>query len=279
MANPAVNPLFKHFRQPSIYLKLPSGGQFYPDGAIDYPVTGEIPVYPMTVKDELTLKTPDALLNGAGMAEIISSCCPNIKNPWAVPIVDVDAIFIAIRLASYGAGMDITTTCPHCKERNEYTVDLRGLLDRVKVADYSAGTTVNNLLFKFKPQKYEALNKNNIIAFEENRLVNTIVNSDLPEDEKARQFKENFKRIAELNISTVVDCIASITTEDGTVVTDPSNIKEFLDNCDRSTYEQVKAAIDAIIVTNRLDPMSLTCDECHTDYTTQLTFDQANFFG
>ena len=134
MSNPATNPLFKHFRQPAIYLKLPSGGKFYPPGAINFPPTGEIPVYPLTVKDELTLKTPDALMNGQGMAEIIKSCCPNIIDPWSMPIVDVDAVFIGIRLASYGPGMDITTTCPHCKERNEYTVDLRTVLDRVKVA-------------------------------------------------------------------------------------------------------------------------------------------------
>ena len=133
--------------------------------------------------------------------------------------------------------------------------------------------------FKFKPQMYAALNKSNIIAFEENRLVNTIVNSDMPEEEKARQFKENFKRIAELNISTVVDCIEGIQTEDGTVVTDPENIREFLDNCDKKVYDEIKAAIDEIIVFNRLDPMDLVCDECHKEYTSQLTFEQANFFG
>ncbi len=51
MANPANNPLFKHFRQPAIYLKLPGQGRFWPEDAIDIPPTGEIPVYPMTVKD------------------------------------------------------------------------------------------------------------------------------------------------------------------------------------------------------------------------------------
>lgn len=279
MANPANNPLFKHFRQPSIYLKLPSNGQFYANGSINFPTTGEIPVYPMTVKDELTLKTPDALMNGQGMAEIIKSCCPNITNPWDVPIVDVDAIFIAIRLASYGSGMDITTTCPHCQAKNEYTVDLRSLLDRLKTADYTKPAVINGLTFYFKPQRYEALNKNNLIAFEEHRLVNSIVNSTLPEEEKARQFKENFKRIAELNISTVVDCINYIQTEDGTVVNDANNIREFLDNCDRKTYDEVKAAIDSIIIDNRLDPLNLTCDECHKEYNSQLTFDQSNFFG
>jgi len=29
-----TNPLKQYFRRPAIYLKLPSGGNFYPDGAI-----------------------------------------------------------------------------------------------------------------------------------------------------------------------------------------------------------------------------------------------------
>ena len=73
MANPAINPLSGHFRQPAIYLKLPSRGHFYPDNGIDLPVTGDIPVYPMTVRDELTLKTPDALMNGVGVINVIKS--------------------------------------------------------------------------------------------------------------------------------------------------------------------------------------------------------------
>ena len=110
MVNPN-NPLAKHFRQPAIYLKLPSQGKFYPPDGIELSITGELAVYPMTVKDELTLKTPDALMNGEGMADVIRSCCPGIKDPWTIPSVDLDVIFIAIRLASYGKGMDISATC------------------------------------------------------------------------------------------------------------------------------------------------------------------------
>mgnify|MGYP003705654645 CR=1 FL=1 len=108
------NPLSKHFRQPSIYIKLPSKGRFWPENTLELPLNGEIPVYPMTVKDELTLRTPDALLNGTGMVDVIKSCCPNIKDPWAMPAVDVDPVFIAIRLASYGPTMELNTTCTNC---------------------------------------------------------------------------------------------------------------------------------------------------------------------
>ena len=104
------NPLAKHFRQPVIYLKLPSGGAYWPDGSIDLPLNNEIPVLAMSTKDEIVLKTPDALLNGQGVVNVIQSCCPNIKDAWKMPSVDVDATIIAIRIASYGNQMDFTTT-------------------------------------------------------------------------------------------------------------------------------------------------------------------------
>ena len=35
------NPLAGWFRQPKIYVKLPSNGEFYPAGALDVSTTGE----------------------------------------------------------------------------------------------------------------------------------------------------------------------------------------------------------------------------------------------
>ena len=76
------NPLSQYFRQPSIYVKLPSGGQHYADGAIDMPANGELPVYPMTAIDEITYRTPDALFNGNAVTNVIKSCVPAIRDPW-----------------------------------------------------------------------------------------------------------------------------------------------------------------------------------------------------
>ena len=46
-----MNPLSQFFRQPSIYIKLPSQGNYYPEGAIEMPQNGELPVLPMTAID------------------------------------------------------------------------------------------------------------------------------------------------------------------------------------------------------------------------------------
>jgi len=58
----ATNPLQQYFRQPKIYIKLPSGGVFNKLGSLQGDVTN-MPVYGMTGMDEIIMKTPDALMS------------------------------------------------------------------------------------------------------------------------------------------------------------------------------------------------------------------------
>ena len=278
MAVAANNPLFKHFRQPALYLKLPSQGRFWPDAAIDLPVTGEIPVYPMTVKDEITLKTPDALMNGVGVIETIQSCCPNIKDAWKMPIIDLDAVLIAMRLASYGHDMDITTTCRNCSSENDNTVDLRMVLDRLQIPEFQS-ERIENLTFKFKPQAFEHNNKINLIQYEQQRLIDAVTNSSLSDEEKKAQFDEIFPRLTDLSVTTVVNNIESITLDDGSQVVEEHYIKEFLFNCERGVYTEIKNKIDNIIKQLQIEPMEIACSECQTVYQADLNFNQTNFFG
>ena len=96
-----TNPLKKYYRQVKQFVKLPSGYKFYPEGAIEVPESGEVAVYPMTAKDEMLLKTPDALLNGEATVAVIQSCIPAIKNAWVMPSIDCDAALMTIRMATY----------------------------------------------------------------------------------------------------------------------------------------------------------------------------------
>lgn len=279
VVNP-INPLAKHFRQPAIYLKLPSQGRYYPPNGIDLSISGDIPIFPMTVKDELTLKTPDALVSGAGMVEVLKSCCPSIKDPLSIPSVDLDAIFIALRLASYGEGMDITTTCPHCKDESEHTVNLTNLLDNLNPADYNESLSVDGLIVKFKPQTYKDINKINLVTFEQQKLISNIVSADIADDEKKRLFDESFRRITDLNVEVIIDSIDNIFV-DGQLVNDSSMIKEFLDNCSRQTYQEIKNKIQSLAEKNSVKPIELTCasEECGKPYTSPLEFDNSNFFA
>jgi len=118
------NPLAGFFRQPKIYVSLPSKGKFYSQGALDRSENGQYAVYAMTAKDELMFKTPDALLSGQSTVELIKSCMPAILDPWKMPSIDIDFALIAIRIATYGNKMEVNTQCPHCNADNNYDVDL-----------------------------------------------------------------------------------------------------------------------------------------------------------
>jgi hypothetical protein len=233
----------------------------------------------MTIKDEILLKTPDALMNGEGMAAMIASCCPGIKDIWSIPLVDLDPILIAIRLASYGHGMDMTSSCSHCQTDNEHTIDLRTVLDKLTpIKKYNEVNVFNKLAFKIKPQTYKDLNRVGLISFEQQKLVDAITNSDLSEEEKKTRFKEAFDKLTDLNINTVVSCIDSITTEDGITVNDPVLITDFLKQTDRATYDAVKKLIEDTVGANKLEPVELECNECHKQYKVNLEFNQTSFF-
>ena len=62
MAEQIQNPLSAYFRAPKMYTTIPSGGRFYGPEILESTDNNEYPVFPMTTKDELMLKNPDALL-------------------------------------------------------------------------------------------------------------------------------------------------------------------------------------------------------------------------
>ena len=123
-----TNPLNKYFRQPAIYVSLPSGSN-YSHQVVTPTETGELGVMPMTAKDEIRFKTPDALMNGQGVVDVIQSCVPNIKNAWEIKSYDLDTILVAIRIATYGETMEINFTVPVANEKVAHTINLPAILD------------------------------------------------------------------------------------------------------------------------------------------------------
>jgi hypothetical protein len=273
-----TNPLNNYFRQPAVYIKLPSGGEFYPEGALDMPVTGEIPVYPMTVRDEIALKTPDALMNGAGVVQMIASCCPNIRDPWAMPATDIDAVFVAIRIASSGADMTVDTECPHCKTRQEQQVNLTALLDQVPAADFTQPLALGDLTLHFQPQSYQQLNRVSLNNYEQARVMQQLDNPDLDETSKKTVFTDYLARLTELNIDSLSNFVHSVTLPDGTQVTEHQHIVEFLTNSPKAQYRAVKQHIDQLVQRHQLPKLNFTCENCEEIYSTDLVLDQSNFF-
>ena len=273
------NPLAKHFRQPAIYIKLPSNGKFWPEGALELPVTGEIPIYPMTARDEITLRTPDALLNGQGVVDIIQSCCPNIKNAWLMPSIDVDALLLNIRIASYGANMDFDTDCPACKDESNFTLDISTLVGQIAMPDYTTLLEFDGLKIRLRPQPYFEINKTNQLTFTEQQILRTINDSTLSDDEKKTKTDEYLQRLIDLNINICANSTQEIITEDGTVVDNSDFIKEYYNMADYKVMRQIQERLADINKQASIKPIHVTCKSCTHEYDIPLNFDYANFFA
>lgn len=273
-----VNPLAGHFRRPSIYFKLPSKGKFWADGKLELPVSGDIPVYPMTNADEITLKTPDALMNGAGIVSVIQSCCPNIRDAWEMPSVDVDAVLIAIRIASYGTNMAITAKCPSCNEEHDYDINLSMLLDKVKCPNFDAPIAFDGLKIKMRPQKYFNVTKTSITQFEEQKIMQALADTTIDDEVRNTRIKHSMLTLLELNDNLLVSGTEYIEIEDGTQVSNPDYIKEFYKNANGQVVKNIEARLNEISKESAIPASSVTCGSCSHVYDIPVEFDYSRFF-
>ena len=84
---------------------------------------GSLPIRAMTARDELMLKSPDALLNGDSLVHIISSCVPDIIDPKKVYAPDIEAIILGIFFASYGKTIDFKRKVIELMHKKGYALD------------------------------------------------------------------------------------------------------------------------------------------------------------
>lgn len=271
------NPLVKFFRQPAIYIRLPSGGKGWEPGSIDMPPNGEIPVLPMTAIDEITYRTPDALFNGEAVVSVIQSCIPNIKNAWSVPSIDLDTILVAIRIASSGHTLDIGSQCPACQEEHDFEMDLRNILDQVRTPAYDKELVQGDLKFYFRPLSYKEITENSLMQFENQRLIQAMDGIDENEPNRVQKINQVMQKLVSLTVSAMSQSIIEIRTGDA-IVSDRGYIEEFLNNCDRSVFNTVKDYVVKLREESEIKPLSIKCPGCGHEYKQEFTLDLANFF-
>lgn len=283
---PQGNPLAKHLRQPKIYIRLPSQGKYWPKNSIDIPETGEFPVFAMTARDEILFKTPDALLNGQATVDVIQSCIPNIKDAWQTPSVDLDTILIAIRMATFGESIDMTTKVPGTTIEKDFSFNLQTLYDRYLNVTFEDTFQIEGFAVQIKPVSYKVSTQQAIKAFEEQRIF-SIVNNDTYDDAtKLKRFQDSFQKLTTINLNILIDSVVAIQPDgDDVAVTEPRYIREFLENCESKTFNQIQDHIKAQKEKFSLQPVEVAATEEEIEagapekYSVPITFDQSNFFG
>jgi hypothetical protein len=279
------NPLTKFMRQPKIYISLPSEGKYWPPGSIEIPENEQLAVYSMTAKDEMLFKTPDALMNGQAVVDVIQSCIPGIKNAWHTPSIDMDMILVAIRIATYGEKMTVTATVPEINEEEEYDIDLHQFVDKVSSNSWVEQIPVaDDLILFVRPLTYRHLTNIGIKSFETNKIIQVASNQDLSEKQKLQLVNDSFKVLSDLTTDMMVGTIFKIKTDEGDV-TETRYIKEFIENADKSMFDLVQKHINDLKEHNEIKPITITTSleqqqaGAPITFEVPINFDHATFFA
>jgi hypothetical protein len=272
------NPLQKYFRQPAIYTRLPSEGNFWPPGSIELSANGELAVYPMTARDELIYKTPDALMNGQSTVDVIQSCIPQIRDAWQCPAIDLDAILVAIRIASNGNSIDFEVTCPKCSEKSDYTNDLTATLGQIKSPDFGDPVVISGLEIYLKPQNYHDMTQANLKVYQEQKMLMAVNDSTLSDEDKIKKFTEMFRELTDLTVQGMAKNIRAIKT-DQDIVTESTYIMEFLSNCGKSTWDAIDHRLQQLGREMALPDTHIDCPSCGHGFETPVSFDPSSFFA
>lgn len=272
----ANNPLKKYFRQPKIYVDLPSKGIYCEPGTIIGDIEA-MPIYGMTGMDEIIMKTPDALLRGESTARVIESCCPVVKNAWDISILDLDLLMVAVRIATYGNTMTVGHKCPKCESENDYEIELGNIINHFKKCVYDGKIVLKDLTINLRPLTYKAWTEFQIRSFNIQRQVAQATQLENP-DETQKIIGELYEQIGLLQRETILSQIDTVEVSEG-VVDQKSFIQEWVENSEQIIFDEIKKRIEANRTAWEIPELAVVCPECSADSTVAITVDQSDFFA
>jgi hypothetical protein len=202
---------------------------------------------------------------------------PNIRDAWGIPSIDLDTILIGIRIASYGHEMEFGTTCPSCQDVSERAVDLRTMLETLHAPDYTANIKQGDLEIYFRPLSYKHLNENSQLQFEQQKLLQVIPDSNVSDKDKIEALNRAFRQLTEITIRSLATSITAIKTPQA-LVSELNYIEDFLKNCDRELFNQIRDHVLKLREQSELQPLKLKCPACNHEYEQIMTLDMASFF-
>ena len=273
------NPLKSYFRQFKLYIKLPSGTSYYAPGAITFTDTGEVGIMPMTGKDELILKNPDALLNGEALIEVIRSCAPGVSNPRLLLTNDIDAIITAIRFATYNDALETELNCPECKHSNLYKLDLQYSLDNMAFLDSEYVVNLDSGLSVYiKPYGFPELLRGLHAQFEQGKLTRAIESESVTEDQRLKLFATAFKELSVITYELMLNSVLKVIEESQNInVSNKDDIKEFLQNIDKKSLDKISDLIKEINQIGIKRSFTAKCEKCEHTWESEVDFNPVNF--
>ena len=121
--------------------------------------------------------------------------------------------------------------------------------------------------------------------FEQQKILGTINDSALTEQQKQTAFSKSWHNINDVNFSLLVDSIGEITSPDGDVVNDRKQILDFVAKADTKTIKEIEKKLQELRVQAQTPPLKIKATEeqvkagVPATFEVPMTFDNSNFFG
>lgn len=279
------NKLHQYYRTFKSYIRLPSGNSFYPPNVVEYTDSGELGVYAMTGKDEVLIKNPDALVNGEGLKEVIKSCVPGIKDVNKLLINDIHMICVAIKAASYGNTIDISSTCPHCNHKNLYGIDLLNVINTsTYLEDQYVVNLDNGLSIFIRPYDFSDNMTVAKTALEQAKFIRIMQSDMYSDEEKLSAFSNTINELSSLNFELIAKTIVRIVDEtNGIDIVNNTpqtlaDIKEFIANIDRADVNKIDSLLKEINQVGVNGDFDAVCDNCNKSFVVPVDFNPVSFF-
>ncbi|MCK9532689.1 MAG: hypothetical protein M0R77_19555 [Gammaproteobacteria bacterium] len=280
-------------RRETVFIHLPSKGLSYPPGTVNFSPSGEVGVKPMTTADQITLSNPEALISGDASVKIFESCAPSIVYPEALYGPDVEAVYAAIRLATFGENTDIDLTCPECGHQHNFEMPIRYSLDNMKFLPENPKAIITvpsedgdqTIEVFVRPYTMVESTQDANIKFRESKTAQILfANEESFEDpEKKSQFFQSIQEIARELVKLVASCVVRIVdTETGEEfdVDDKESIHEWINNLPAKEAEKITSLVNSLNTDFGIrKDIDATCEKCKHKWTTNINFDPAGFFA
>lgn len=272
------NPLAEYFRLPGLSVPLPTRGRFLPKNAFNPSLNGDVPVYPMKAADEMLLRSPDALMSGDAIENLLLSCVPAIKTPRLISTPDLDVLLLAIRAATYGENMEVEIDCPKCEAENAFNCHLPQIIGKMTFIDEDSEVRLSDdVVVKVRPYNLITATK---VASEGFNFARQIQIAQEAEDADTFQKTRNdvYAKMSDLNTEAIAASILSVTIP-GQTVTEFEYILEFLKNTNQAWVKKVEKKLEELNTAGIDRKFEAKCVKCEHEWSAEIEFDPASFFG
>jgi hypothetical protein len=270
---------------PPVQIALPTRGIFYPEGVLAKSTDPEcISVGTLGILDEFKYRDPFMLVSGKAIGHLIHHICGDqIILPDELCEIDVEALLIASRIASYGPNLKVTHNCIKfknnsnddsdtkvCGHANTLNIDLNKFIlrygpiideDKFAVKLPRVGQTV---FLKPTPYKTTIEVMRNMVGTQK-KIDDFNANQEdfIMNPELFTKYEDLVNVSTELQVHTLLDCIYGVQTRSGNIVEDQKEILNWIFELPKSDYDIITKRIQEITDDFRkISSIPYICESC-----------------